>query len=117
MKVFSQYVVKPLNYNILHYLAYQNKNKSADRAIKFETPYISDQFGNTPLKIAIHRNSTKIVALIVENAIESEEMLRRISNKELCQIIEFSPTNLKDLFDSALVVVDHKSVPKFGKID
>jgi len=44
-------------------------------------------------------------------------MLKRISSYELCQIIEFSPQNLKDFFDAALHIVDHKAVPKFGSIE
>jgi hypothetical protein len=47
-------------------------------------PYIADIFGNTPLMIAMVRTSNKMVANMVQNAIESEEMLKSISAFELC---------------------------------
>lgn len=77
-------MIMPFNYNMLHFLSYQNKNKSADLAIQSGTPYISDCFHNTPLMIAMARNSNKLVANMVQNAIESEDMLKRISSYELC---------------------------------
>lgn len=45
---------------------------SADIAMKFNTPYIADQFKNSPLMIAMVRNSNKMVKNIVQNAIDDE---------------------------------------------
>ena len=41
-------------------------------------------------------------------------MLKKISSFELCQIIEFTPDNLKNFFDAAIHVDDSKQVPKVG---
>ena len=84
IEAFSDKVIKPWGYNMLHFLSYRNKNKSADVAIHFGTPYLSDIFGNTPLMIAMVRNSNKMVANMVKNAIESEQMLKKISSYEIC---------------------------------
>ena len=43
-------------------------------------------------------------------------MLKKISSFELCQIIEFSPENLKNFFDAAIHADDNKKVPKLGII-
>jgi len=74
----------PSSYNLLHFLSYHNKNRSADYAVSFKTPYISDCFGNRPLMIAMVRNSNKMVKNIVQNAIENEDMLKMITGFELC---------------------------------
>jgi hypothetical protein len=84
MEVFKDNVIMPFNYNMLHFLSYSNKINSVALAIQFGTPYISDCFHNSPLMIAMARHSNKLVANMVQNAIESEEMLKRISSYELC---------------------------------
>jgi hypothetical protein len=43
-------------------------------------------------------------------------VLKAITGFELCQIIEFSPANLKDFFDASIHTVGDNRIPKFGKI-
>ena len=117
LEAFADKKILPSNYNLLHFLSYHNKNRSADFAMSFDTPYIADRFGNRPLMFVMVRNSNKMVKNIVQNAIDNEKVLKEITGFELCQIIEFSPANLKDFFDAAIQVVDEKGVPKFGKVN
>jgi hypothetical protein len=67
--------------------------------------------------IAMARQSRRLVTNMVQNAIDSEEMLSRMDPYEICEIIKFSPKNLKEFFDASMRVVDDKRVPKFGLIE
>jgi len=117
LEAFADKKIMPSSYNMLHFLSYHNKNRSADFAMSFNTPYIADCFDNRPLMIAMVRNSNKMVKNIVQNAVDNEKLLKKITGFELCQIIEFSPANLKDFFDAAIIVVGDNRIPKFGKVN
>lgn len=116
IETLKDFLILPGNYNILHYVSYQNRSRSVDQALSLHTENVPDKYNNTPLMMAMVRNSNTVVTNMVQKAIDSEEMLKKISSFELCQIIEFSPENLKNFFDAAIHADDNKKVPKLGII-
>ena len=104
----------PCRYNILHFLAYQNKSISVDVAFENKTPPCSSIFEATPLTVAIIRNSNAVVTGIIQRAIQFKEIRQSISAFELCQVIIFSPENLRAFFENSNENIDNKDIPRHG---
>ena len=116
LEALKNQMIMPCKYNIMHFLAYQNKIKSVDKAFDNKTPSKASLFNATPLTIAIIRNSNSVVTGIINRAIQFKEIHQSISAFELCEVIRFSPENLREFFVKSEEIIDNKDVPRHGII-
>ena len=65
---------------------------------------------------ALNRKSHQCVGALLNYAITAEDIVSTMLQKELSELIVFSPSNLKEFFDKAFRVIE-QGVPKFGLID
>ena len=65
IETLKDFLILPGNYNILHYVSYQNRSRSVDQALSLHTENVPDKYNNTPLMMAMVRNSNTVVTNMV----------------------------------------------------
>ena len=76
--------------------------------------YITDSFGNTPLKYALQRNSYQCVEELLTNAIKQDEFYTEMQSQDLIDLIYSGPSNLPLFFEQSVSSVDGDGTPKSG---
>ena len=79
-------------------------------------PYLNDSTNNNPLSYAIKRKSYECSTALIEFIINtSSNIYTKMVEQEIIDLINFSPNNLKDFFNKALVD-DIVGVPGYGTL-
>ena len=79
----------------MHYFAYENNADSLSKALTSGTKYLRDKFRKlTPLEYAMERRSYESAQLILEYMMKLDNIYPGMTEKEITELIKFSPTNL-----------------------
>ena len=66
------YIIMPYKMNMFHFYAFENRMGCVGVALGCKQPYLTDNFGSTPLKYALERNSFQCVDIFLSKAIADE---------------------------------------------
>jgi len=92
-------IILPYKVNVLHYFAYQNNSEGLGIALSNRALYFRDKLmKRTPLEYAMERRSFECTELLLEYIMQLENIYTTLTEKEISDIIEFSPANLKNFF-------------------
>ena len=57
----KEYLIEPFKLNMFHFYAFNNYSICIEEALECDQKYITDSFGNSPLKYALDRNACQSV--------------------------------------------------------
>mmetsp|Transcript_13642 Transcript_13642/g.19929 ORF Transcript_13642/g.19929 Transcript_13642/m.19929 type:complete len:1212 (+) Transcript_13642:24-3659(+) len=108
-------LIKPEKLNPLHFFSFYNKIDLVNQALEKNCPFVKSAKGETPISIALYKNSRKALDAFLNHIVESKNNFRQDEilahcSQDLPGVIESSSSLVKPLCEALTVEIDPEVV-------